>query len=163
MLLRIGLSGFLIAIPFVFCGNELGTRAMSEELRIPAGIPKNIESDLTLLMKGDDIQKIDAARTLGEKKLLCSVPFLIKALEEKNQYVRAWAAWALGEIGDESAVGPLVRALEKYDALSKSDYFQQETKCLTEIYLALEELTGEKFGLDLAKWKNYWQVLKSGF
>jgi HEAT repeat protein len=77
------------------------------------------------------------------------------AIEDKNQYVRAWAAWALAEIGDRTSVAPLVQALEKNLKLAEHDMLMNESKSIPDLYLALESITGQKHGFDVEKWKEY--------
>jgi HEAT repeat protein len=107
------------------------------------------------LQTGGPAEKVDAARRLGESKAKSAVPQLIRALNDKNQHVRSWAAWALGEIKDTRAIDPLVRPLEKHLRLAKTDYAHLETKCINAMYLALESITGKKYGWDIEKWKSY--------
>jgi hypothetical protein len=111
-----------------------------------------------VLKEGSDSERMAAARTLGEQKAHNTGPALVEALNDPDQYVRGYAAWALGEVGDPSATGPLVKALVKYGQISKTDQLRQESKCLTDISLALETLTGHKFGLDVEKWQQWYQT-----
>src|SRR5262249_24229004 len=83
------------------------------------------------LKQGNASERMDAARELGEKQTGRAGRFLMKALHDRNQYVRGWVAWALGQIGDASAVGPIINAFVKYDIVSKTDYTCQQSKCLT--------------------------------
>lgn len=110
-----------------------------------------------LLAEGNDSKRMEAAKRLGEKKNKFAIVPLIKALNDPHQYVRSWAAWALGEIGDSSAVEPLIQTLAKYTVVSNTDYLSQESGCLTDVYLALEKLSGQKFGLDVKQWQK-WNV-----
>lgn len=98
---------------------------------------------------------MDAARNLGETRARYAVPKLIAALDDPDQYVRSWAAWALGQIGDRDAIDPLINSLSKYEALLRSDRLRQQTKCLPDIYTALERITGKHFGLDVDKWRTW--------
>jgi HEAT repeat protein len=98
---------------------------------------------------------MDAAKRLGEKKGKVGIDELIASLNDKNQYVRGWAAWALGEIGTQRAVDPLIAALAKYKEIAKTDHFNDESKCLTDFVKALQELTGEDFGLDTHSWQEW--------
>lgn len=54
-----------------------------------------------------------AIRGLGELKYKQSSPYLIQCLSDKNDYVRANSARALGEIRDQSAVSALIKLLER--------------------------------------------------
>jgi HEAT repeat protein len=119
------------------------------------------ERDLIIKLRtGVSAERVDAAKRLGESRAKSAVPQLIHALEDKNQYVRSWAAWALGEIKDRRAIDPLINSLDKYLRLAKTDYFGKETKCITSLYLALESITGKKYGRNIEKWKNYQKETK---
>jgi HEAT repeat protein len=60
---------------------------------------------ITLLSQGES----DAARLLGVVRAADGVPALIRALETRSNALQA--AWALGQIGDQKAVGPLTTVL----------------------------------------------------
>ena len=92
---------------------------------------------------------------LGERKAKWAVPQLISALEDENQYVRGWSAWALGEIKDPEGVEPLIQALEKHLKMAESDRLEEQTKCIPDLYVALEAITGKKYGMDVKKWKEF--------
>ncbi len=111
--------------------------------------------NIELLKSGNPEERMCAAARLAEARVRAAVPALIEALDDKNQYVRSWAAGALGQIGDSRALQPLIKALEKYLKISETDILDQESKCVTDIYLALESITGKKFGMDVQKWKEY--------
>jgi hypothetical protein len=119
-----------------------------------------IQHYVQLLEKGSVEEKVSAAAFFGKRKEKAGVPALVKALDDSsNQSVRAWAAWSLGEIGDKSAVKPLLQAFAKHDALKTRDPFGFETKCLTDFSVALDKLTGKQYGLDGKKWKQYADTL----
>ena len=87
-----------------------------------------------------------AASALGEKKETRAVEPLIGILKnDKQGYVRAMAAWALGEIKDRRAVEPLIDAI--------TDESNDVRKAAP---LALKEITGQDFGQEPAKWKEWW-------
>ena len=91
-----------------------------------------------------------AASALGEMKETRAVEPLIGILKnDKQGYVRAMAAWALGEIKDRRAVEPLIGAI--------TDESNDVTKAAP---LALKEITGQDFGKDPAKWKEWWEKNK---
>src|SRR5580704_2648094 len=54
-----------------------------------------------------------AIRGVGYLKFSPAVPFLEKCLNSKSMFVRANAAQSLGDIGDASAIDPLIAALSK--------------------------------------------------
>lgn len=76
-------------------------------LRAPGG---QIYSDKILLWDGDP-PRAAAAQGLGALRARGAVPALIDALEARDPYLRANAAWALGEIGDTGAARALIPLL----------------------------------------------------
>jgi hypothetical protein len=76
-------------------------------LRAPGG---QIYSDKVLLWDGDPPRAV-AAQSLGRLRARVAVPELVDALEARDPYLRANAAWALGEIGDAAAVPGLIPLL----------------------------------------------------
>ncbi|HEV3236859.1 MAG TPA: HEAT repeat domain-containing protein, partial [Gemmataceae bacterium] len=96
----------------------LNLRRGQSELQITDAVNSNVDAEavnlVSKLVSGDSSQRMDAAKRLGEKKGKVGIDELIASLNDKNQYVRGWAAWALGEIGTQRAVDPLIAALAKY-------------------------------------------------
>ena len=125
---------------------------------VALGKLKTDEVLVRLLKEGDSRERLDAARDLGERKARRAVDPLIGTLDDNVDCVRSWAAWALGEIGDERAIEPLVRAMTKYHEISRTDHTGWNSKCLTSIYVSLEKLTGESFGLNAGKWANWFEA-----
>jgi len=72
------------------------------------------------------------------------IEFLITALTNEDGGIRRAAAGALGELKDPRAVEPLISALKDED----SNVRKNATK-------ALLEITGEDFGQDEAKWRDW--------
>jgi HEAT repeat protein len=66
---------------------------------------------VTKLQKGDVEERQRAAIALGMEKNPNAVEALIKALDDKDDFVRDFAVKALGNIGDSKALEPLVKAL----------------------------------------------------
>jgi hypothetical protein len=125
--------------------------------------PEKLENpDLQPLKTGSPGERLDAAERLGEAKNKSAIPVLIEALNDSNQYVRGEAAWALAEIGSMDAVDPLIETLIKYSHrfLTIKEPSDEEGKDLTAFYVALEKLTGQKLGSDVAKWKKWQQEEK---
>ena len=56
--------------------------------------------------------RYEAALNLAEIKDRRAVRFLIKALNDKDRWIRGITAYALGNIGDKRAVRPLIKALD---------------------------------------------------
>lgn len=74
-----------------------------------------ISEVLKALQSGDDDDREEAARALGELRKPDGVGPLIAALGDRSRYVRREAAKALGAIGDERSIPPLIRALSDED------------------------------------------------
>jgi hypothetical protein len=124
------------------------------------GKPEKSESpDMKLIKTGSPVERMEAAQRLGEEKNKNAVPVLIEALNDPDQHVRGWAAWSLAEIGSTDAVDPLIEALFKYSHLhlTSKEPSDQDEACLSDFYVALEKLTGQKLGLDAVKWKKWQQ------
>jgi HEAT repeat protein len=71
--------------------------------------------ELLVLAEGPDEGDTNwlAIRGIGYLKFSGAIPFLEKSLNSKTVFVRSNAARSLGEIGDASAIGPLMTALPK--------------------------------------------------
>jgi hypothetical protein len=112
------------------------------------------EGYLKLLQSEDSKERHMALIYFGERKSKRAFPHLIRALDDEVPSIRGRAAWALGEIGDRAAVRPIVTALKRScketmdDPLARDDF-------LVAMFVALETLTGERFGYDLEKWEAY--------
>ena len=75
------------------------------------------------------------------------MPALITALNDRNDFVWVGAAHDLGEIGDATAVEPLIAALRRPPApnsLNREDVAE-----------ALKKITGQDLGTDALKWKEW--------
>jgi hypothetical protein len=62
-----------------------------------------------------DASKVDAVRAgcayaIGARKIQAGVPALLAALEDNRGETQRLAAWALGQLGEQKALGPLIRA-----------------------------------------------------
>jgi HEAT repeat protein len=87
------------------------------------------------------------ASALGDMKETRAVEPLIATLKnDDNGYVRAMAAWALGQIKDRRAIEPLIDGItdESSDVRKRSPQ-------------ALKQITGQDFGKDQAKWREWWE------
>lgn len=73
-----------------------------------------------------------------------AVPDFINTLKDKDLEARRIAAWALGEIKNRQAIEPLILALK--DENVRWDSAE-----------ALKKITGEDFGTEYDKWKNWWK------
>lgn len=108
------------------------------------------------LQEGDPLDRVYAMRYLGEHRVHAAVPFLIQALNDHEDYIRGAAASSLGDIGNHAAVLPLVRVCERYKASKGGSHFEE--KVAESAYWALQKITGEHFGFDLAAWHRYVRV-----
>jgi HEAT repeat protein len=91
-----------------------------------------------------------AASALGEMKEPRALEPLIAMLKnDQNGYVRAMAAWALGKIKDRRAVEPLIDGVTD----ESSDVKKMAPQ-------ALKEITGQDFGKDPVKWREWWEKNK---
>ena len=91
-----------------------------------------------------------AASALGEMKEPRALEPLIAVLkDDKVGYVRAMAAWALGKIKDRRAVEPLIDGI--------TDESNDVKKMAP---LALKDITGQDFGKDPIKWREWWNKNK---
>jgi len=97
-----------------------------------------------LSMEKDALVQAEMARALGRLKTKLAVPALLAVLADGAGLAKRNAAWALGQLGDSSAVCVLVEALDR----ARDD---QELKA--EVAGALSALTGKSLGLDAAKWR----------
>ncbi len=70
--------------------------------------------------------------------------------DEDSSVLRACAAWALGEVGDEEETEPLITAL-------KNDKNRHVRACAAK---ALKKLTNQDFGTDYEKWKAWYEKNK---
>jgi HEAT repeat protein len=108
--------------------------------------PRAVDCLVGALDDKDRNARMLAAASLGEIGKP-SVPALIGVLGNKDKplEVRADAAWALGKIGDPSAVEPLILALGPAD----TDLRLQASR-------ALGRITSKDFGENAADWQKWW-------
>lgn len=69
---------------------------------------------------------------------------VLPLLDDASSDVRYKTAWALGTMGNDLAVEPLIGCLQRKDASLRSA-----------AAAALSQLTGEEFGDDHARWKEW--------
>ena len=72
---------------------------------------------------------------------------LVMALQDSDAHIRYVAASTLGDMGYKGAVGPLIALLNDED-----EWVVQAA------YEALQQITGEDFGYDPAKWEAWWKT-----
>ncbi|MBI4711735.1 MAG: HEAT repeat domain-containing protein [Planctomycetes bacterium] len=129
----------------------------------------------------DPLVRALAARYVGKFNYKEGTPALIKALADPSPYVRQDAAVALGEIGDTSAVTPLLKTLEDD---TSSEVRRSTAQSLGKIgdskavdglihhledvspgvaYAALQSLktlTKQDFGKDIKAWEKWKETLR---
>ena len=76
---------------------------------------------------------------------------VFSALKDEDPTVRSNAAWVLGEIQDPKAVEPLIEALK-----DENSWVRQSAAG------ALEKITKEHFGREVAKWEEWLKKQKAG-
>jgi HEAT repeat protein len=89
-----------------------GIGAEAEEALVKmGGNPETVESLIGVLQDGDRLERMAAARILGQIGDRRAVEPLVTALEDEDEWVRVRAAEALAEFGDTRAVDTLIAAL----------------------------------------------------
>lgn len=78
-----------------------------------------------------------------------AVEALTAALGKGDSQTPAWAAYALGKIGDRRAIGPLVEAAEKARRRRSRWVLKRTAE-------ALKGLTGRDFGENTVRWRVWW-------
>jgi len=85
-----------------------------------------------------------------------------RPLRHPNCAVRAWSAWALGEIGDRSVVIDLIASLEIEEQEPAGSLKTISDYASPDIVRALEKITGEHFGFDVTQWRKYRNNIRTG-
>jgi HEAT repeat protein len=141
----------LIAIPYIVLPQS---SSQLQHAMIVARVPEMMYH-LKRLEVGTTDERISSAQWLGERKKGMAVSRLIDNLKHPNSTVRVYAAWALGEIGDKSAVVPLIRLLENEEREYNAKFLKVFDTAADEITYALEKLTGQSYGSDADAWIKY--------
>ena len=96
----------------------------------------------------------EATKEAGRRADRAAVSALIPLLRDEMDNVRCNAAVALGEIDDPAAVAPLIDALEQevWRAIRAGGTASDYSAWLA---WSLEQLTGERHGLDPVLWREY--------
>jgi HEAT repeat protein len=108
-----------------------------------------VEPFIAALKDEDKVVREVAAVALGKIGDARAVEPFIAALKDEDKAVREVAAVALGKMGDTRAVEPLIRALG--DGHVRVRWGAEG---------ALRELTGQSFGENPVKWKEWWEKNK---
>jgi len=111
----LGRSGDRRAVPALL--GALADRREREQVLACLGLAQIDDSRVgpALIAAVKDASKIDAVRAacayaIGARKLASGLPALLAALDDNRGETQRLAAWALGQIGDGKALGPLIRA-----------------------------------------------------
>ncbi len=93
----------------------------------------------------DDATRAACAYAIGARKLTSALPALLGALGDNRGDAQRVAAWALGQIGDPKALGPLIRA-----------YFSRSGRSDTEMIWAIGRTSGAGLApASLSSWGDY--------
>jgi cellulose synthase operon protein C len=111
----IGRSGDKRAVPALL--KALGDRRDPVQVLACLGLAQIDDSRVgpALIATIKDSTKIDAVRAacayaIGARKISAGVPALLAALEDNRGETQRLAAWSLGQLGEQRALGPLLRA-----------------------------------------------------
>jgi HEAT repeat protein len=107
--------------------------------------PRAVEPLIVALTSPNERLRSEAAEALGKIKDPRAAEPLIAAL--KDQSARGRAARALGEIKEPRAIEPLIAMLKD----QSNGWYAAE---------ALKKITGQDFGTDHGKWKQWWEKSK---
>jgi len=136
-------------------------------------IDQAVQPLIAALQQDSDVNvRTGAAMALGFIKDANAANALQTALNDEDIYVRTWAALALSRRKDRRAIAPLIEALQLLSARSWADeaspvppsWFDADEKSLRE-YVAEElvGMTGQDFGQDQDKWREWWEENKRSF
>ncbi|MFN7587545.1 MAG: VWA domain-containing protein [Planctomycetota bacterium] len=122
----------------VAAGKAIGAAAGQVMEELAATLPKMKEpTDLIVLL--------DAFAAAGKAAAPHATPVLA-LLEHKEEAVAERAAQALAKLAVPAAIAPMLKLLERATGQSKA-----------RVVAALEILTGQSFGTNLAAWQSWWQ------
>lgn len=93
-------------------------------------------------------QKFEELSKIGKPAV---VPLIVK-MKDKDCGARSGSARALGLIGDNSAIEPLIEVLKDEEPFVRKKAAE-----------ALREITGQDFGQDNGKWRKWWEYNKNKF
>jgi hypothetical protein len=78
--------------------------------------------------------RAEAAYSLGESRAADAVGALVKGLADSDDQVRMNCVWALGEIGDPSALAPLFHSYSAFKTASSGKGYRQSKAITTYLY-----------------------------
>jgi hypothetical protein len=115
----------LRSLPFVLifvsasCAKPVALPGLSQDAKQASALIEELENDRgTRLGIRGDVRSLIVAKNLNEKQLLRGALEMLQFAEPKE---RKKGIWFLGRLGDPSAIGPLVKALDQSDEDSRED------------------------------------------
>ena len=141
-----------IAIEMLGHGGRMSYKNLYDDLR---KYGKLAESKLIDELKSPNgAIKYGVFHAIEELQITDAIPQLVNLLNDKNQSARIrWpSTHALGELGDKRVIPPLISVLNDKD--SSVEYTA---------YHALCKRTGQNFGHNQEKWKEWWKKNKNSF
>jgi len=127
--------------------NQNGLAALMIESLAPYRGEKIVDALIAALAESDLDGREAAAGALGRQGDARAVPALLQAVRTDTTRVRLKAIRSLGELKDTQAITPLIAALA-----------EPGTRIKTAAAAALQDITGQDFGEDPAKWRQWWEA-----
>lgn len=128
----------------VAAGKAIGAAAGEVLEELAAALPKAKEpADLIVLL--------DAFAAAGKTASAFAQP-VIALLDHKEEGVAERAAQALAKLAVPEAIGPMLKLLARATGQTR-----------TRVVAALEVLTGQQFGGNVAAWQSWWQAESASF
>jgi HEAT repeat protein len=108
-----------------------------------------VDRIVTFLDDADYGTQLDAVRSLGEIRDGRAVAPLLAVIN--RPHFSGVVAEALAKIGDQQAVGPLIDFLENATR-------EDEMKYRNWVVISLEKLSGQKYGNDIVRWRQWYEA-----
>lgn len=160
---------------------DVNIRLQAIKSLIELGDDRMVEPLISALNDNESKVRLQAAKALGNLGNTSAVTPLINLLNDENTFVIITSAKALGKLGDKSGIEPTYLAINKVPKnrralvaialgeLGDSRAIEYLIPILkgkwmnSEALELLIKLTGEDFGLDYKKWKNWYKQNKSKY
>jgi HEAT repeat protein len=123
-------SAIVLIVLVTGCGRTLPPDGQPEKTTVVADAQADPRKLLECLNSADPLQRAYGVRLLGETQQSAdsTVPHLLSALKDPSHLVRSRAAEALGKVGDNRAVMPLIDVLN--DAAEDPDVLSRAAEAL---------------------------------